>query len=189
MSSLLFCSFKFSINLVIVIWPWNATLNNIAAFDLLFLVRISYACWVRWLHSLAMPFQCLRLRQQVSHLSMYFIQNSSLGRTYKVRDVHLWHYSDPHLRRCNIIHSITRVHLRASEIVNHVKYKTLTGILLEKQNWMFRPALFLEKELGSSACYDHRIRSLYMHMASLEKSCLNRCTRENIFFILLGGGR
>jgi hypothetical protein len=74
-------------------------------------------------------------------------------------------------------------------MVNHVKYRTPTSILLEKQNWMFRPALFLEKELGSSACYDDRIRSLNMHMASLEKSCLNRCIREDIFFILLGGGR
>lgn len=53
-----------------------------------------------------MPVQCLRFRHQVSHLSMYFMQNSSLERTYKVRDVHLRHYSD------HSFHVQTRVHLR-----------------------------------------------------------------------------
>jgi len=70
---------------------------------------LTYTSWVRWLHSLGMPFQCPRFRHQVSYLSMYFIQNSSLRRTYKVWDVYLWHYSDPHLRRCNIIRSMYKL--------------------------------------------------------------------------------
>ena len=102
-----------------------------------------------------MPVQCPRFRHQVSHLSMYFMQNSSLERTYKVRDVHSRHYD-------HSFHVQTRVHLRVPLKQATMWSTTLTSILLEKQNWMFRPALFLEKDLGSSACYDHKIRSLYM---------------------------
>jgi hypothetical protein len=134
-----------------VIWPWNAThLGRIS-------MPADLLSNIIWLHSLAMPTRCLRFRHQVSHLSMYFIQNSSLifmthdsvwflytqGRdctsscSVKPRDAHPISQSGAPCTN-------TGAPECASEIVNHV-YKTLC---LDVQT---RP--FLEKELGSSACY------------------------------------
>jgi len=83
-----FAAFKFSINLVIVIWPWNATLNTIPAFDLLFLVRISHASILGKMAAFLIG-RTISMSEisspGITSEHVYFIQNSSLGRTLKVR--------------------------------------------------------------------------------------------------------
>ena len=109
-------------------------------------------CWVKWLRSMAMlPLQCSRLYCQVSlclaplHIKQFIRKLCNKGS----RDVTFTQLLSP---------------LKTQESL-HVHYSP--ECLSNSQNHVADTSRFLENELGSSACCDHKIRSLWTwHSAS-----------------------
>jgi len=133
-------------------------------------------CWVKWLRSMAMlPLQCSRLYCQVSlclaplHIKQFIRKLCNKGS----RDITFTPLFSPQKTQESL----------------HVHYSP--ECLSNSQNHVADTSRFLENELGSSACCDHRIRSLWIWHSASEISDLNHVTHDPwryFLFILLGEG-